>query len=141
MYNKIILPTDGSECAMKGVREGLEIGEELVIKVISVYVVNTSEFESLHHESIRASAKSGLKERGKKALQEVKEAAEGRDIELETRISYGKPYKEITQLADENDIIYISTHGLSGFSNLFLGSTTERVLKNTEATVAVVNGK
>lgn len=141
MYNKIILPTDGSECAMKGVREGLEIGEELGIKVISVYVVNTSEFESLHHESIRASAKSGLKERGKKALQEVKEAAEGRDIELETRISYGKPYKEITQLADENDIIYISTHGLSGFSNLFLGSTTERVLKNTEATVAVVNGK
>ncbi len=141
MYNKIILPTDGSECAMKGVKEGLEFGEELGIKIIAVYVVNTSEFESLHHESIRASAKSGLKEKGKKALEAVKEAAEGRDIELETRLSYGKPYKEITQLADKNDIIYISTHGLSGFSNLFLGSTTERVLKNTEATVAVVNGK
>jgi len=141
MYNKIILPTDGSECAMKGVKEGLEFGEKLGIKIIAVYVVNTSEFESLHHESIRASAKSGLKEKGKKALEAVKEAAEGRDIELETTLSYGKPFKEITQLADKNDIIYISTHGLSGFSNLFLGSTTERVLKNTEATVAVVNGK
>lgn len=141
MYNKIILPTDGSECAMKGVMEGLEMGERLGIKVIAVYVVNTSEFESLHHESIRASAKSGLKEKGKKALNEVKEATEGKDIELETKLIAGKPYRKITQLADENDIIYISTHGLSGFSNLFLGSTTERVLKNTEATVAVVNGR
>ncbi len=141
MYNKIILPTDGSKCAMKGVQEGLEFGEELGIKVIAIYVVNTSEFESLHHESIKASAKSGLKEKGKKALDAVKEAAEGRDIELETKIVSGKPYKKITDLADKNDIIYISTHGLSGFSNLFLGSTTERVLKNTEATVAVVNGK
>ncbi|MBS3790887.1 MAG: universal stress protein [Candidatus Thermoplasmatota archaeon] len=141
MYNRIILPTDGSKCAMEGVKEGLEFGEELGIKVIAVYVVNTSEFESLHHESIRASAKSGLKEKGKKALGDVKEAAEGRDIELETKLLAGKPYRKITQLADENDIIYISTHGLSGFSNLFLGSTTERVLKNTEATVAVVNGR
>ncbi|MBS3781440.1 MAG: universal stress protein, partial [Candidatus Thermoplasmatota archaeon] len=130
-----------SKCAMEGVKEGLEFGEELGIKVIAVYVVNTSEFESLHHESIRASAKSGLKEKGKKALGDVKEAAEGRDIELETKLLAGKPYRKITQLADENDIIYISTHGLSGFSNLFLGSTTERVLKNTEATVAVVNGR
>ncbi|MEF8835726.1 MAG: universal stress protein [Candidatus Thermoplasmatota archaeon] len=141
MYNKIILPTDGSECAMKGVKEGLEMGEKLGIKVITVYVVNTSEFESLHHESIRASAKSGLKDKGKEALEEVREAAEGKDIELETKLVAGKPYRKITQLADENDIIYISTHGLSGFSNLFLGSTTERVLKNTEATVAVVNGR
>ncbi len=141
MYNKIVLPTDGSDCAMKGVKEGLEFGEKLGIKVTAVYVVNTSEFESLHHESIRASAKSGLKERGEKALEDVKKAAEGRDIELETKISSGKPYKKITELADKNDIIYISTHGLSGFSNFFLGSTTERVLKNTEATVAVVNGK
>ncbi|MBS3782080.1 MAG: universal stress protein, partial [Candidatus Thermoplasmatota archaeon] len=53
MYNRIILPTDGSKCAMEGVKEGLEFGEELGIKVIAVYVVNTSEFESLHHESIR----------------------------------------------------------------------------------------
>jgi len=141
MYNKIILPTDGSKCAMKGVKEGLEVGEKLGIKVIAVYVVNTSEFDSLHHESIRASAESGLKERGEKTLEDVEKVAEGRNIELETKISSGKPYKKITELADKNDIIYISTHGLSGFSKFFLGSTTERVLKNTEATVAVVNGR
>ncbi len=141
MYGKVILPTDGSDCAMRGVKEGLEFAENLGIKAFAVYVINTSEFDSLHHESIRASAKKGLKEKGKKALEDVKETARGRDIDLETRLLTGKPYKEITSTAEEGDIIYISTHGMSGFSNFFLGSTTERVLKNSKATVAVVSGR
>lgn len=141
MYGKVILPTDGSDCAMRGVREGLKFAENLGIKAIAVYVINTSEFESLHHESIKASAKKGLKEKGEKALKAVKEAAEGRDIDLETKVFVGKPYKEITNFANKEDIIYISTHGMSGFSNFFLGSTTERVLKNSDATIAVVSGK
>lgn len=141
MYDKIILPTDGSKCAMKGVKEGLEMGEKLGIKVVSVFVVNTAEFKSLHHESIKASAEKGLKDKGKEALKKVEKEAEDMNVDLETELLFGKPYKEITKMADENDIVYISTHGLSGFNHLFLGSTTDRVLKNTDATVAVVNGQ
>ncbi len=141
MYDRIILPTDGSSCAMEGVKEGLDVGEEMGIKVVAVYVVNSSEFEAIHHESIKSSAKKGLKKKGKEALKKVEEAAEDKSIELEKKILTGRPYKEITQLAEDDDIIYISTHGLSGFNHLFLGSTTDRVLKNTDATVAVVNGK
>lgn len=141
MYDRVILPTDGSDCALEGVKEGLEVGEKLGIKVIAVYVVNSSEFDSLHHESIKASAERGFKEKGKKALDEVEKIAEDMDVHLETKMMKGVPYKKITKLAEKNDIIYISTHGLSGFSQLFLGSTTDRVLKNTEATVAVVNGR
>ncbi|MFP4000967.1 MAG: universal stress protein [Thermoplasmata archaeon] len=141
MYGRVILPTDGSDCAMRGVRKGLEFAEDLDIKAVAIYVINTSEFESLHHESIKASARSGLKEKGKKALEKVKETAEGRNIELETKLFTGKPYKEITNFANEDDIIYISSHGMSGFTNLFMGSTTERVLKHSKATVAVVSGK
>ena len=141
MYGKVILPTDGSDCAMKGVKEGLEFAERLGLKAIAVYVISTSEFESLHHESIKGSAKSGLKDKGKKVLEEVEEIAEGRNIDLEKKLLVGKPYKEITAQADEDDIIYISTHGLSGFTHLFLGSTTDRVLKHSKATISVVSIK
>ncbi|MFP3871627.1 MAG: universal stress protein [Candidatus Aenigmatarchaeota archaeon] len=141
MYDKVILPTDGSVCAMKGVREGLEMAEKLDIEALSIYVLDRSEYEGLHHESIKSTVKGGFKEKGEEALEKVKEAAKERDVELETRIVEGTPYKEITRAAGDNDIIYISTHGLSGFTHMFLGSTTERVLKNTENTVAVVNGR
>ncbi|MEF8874058.1 MAG: universal stress protein [Candidatus Thermoplasmatota archaeon] len=141
MYDRVILPTDGSECAMKGVEEGLEMAAALDIEVLSIYVIDSSEYEGLHHESIKSSAKGGFKEKGKKALERVKEVAKEKDVDLETKLLKGTPYKEITGVAEENDIIYISTHGLSGFTHLFLGSTTERVLKNTQNTVAVVNGR
>lgn len=126
---------------MKGVKEGLEMAEKLGIDVLSIYVVDRSEYEGLHHESIKSSVRGGFKKKGEEALQKVREAAKGKDIELTTRIVEGTPYKEITEPAGKNDIIYISTHGLSGFTHLFLGSTTERVLKNTKTTVAVVNGR
>ncbi len=141
MYNRVLLPTDGSSCAMKGVEEGLELADELEIKALSIYVINSSDYTGLHHESIKRSAKRGLKDQGKKALEKVKELAEEKGVELETKMLTGAPYKKITQEANKDDIIYISTHGMSGFTHLFLGSTTERVLKNTEATVSVVHGK
>lgn len=141
MYDRVILPTDGSECAMKGVEEGLDMAADLDIEVLSIYVIDSSEYEGLHHESIKSSAKEGLKEKGKKALERVKEGAKEKDVDLKTKLLKGTPYKEITDAAEEKDIIYISTHGLSGFTHLFLGSTTERVLKNTQNTVAVVNGR
>ncbi|MFW6141595.1 MAG: universal stress protein [Candidatus Saliniplasma sp.] len=140
MYEKVVIPTDGSDIAKKGVLEGLQMAKSLGVKAISIYVLNTSEYQGIHHSSIKESTKHGLKEVGTKALQEVKDLAEGLGVELETRIEEGRPYKEINKVADDKDIIYISSHGLSGFTQFFLGSTTERVLKHSNATVAVVMG-
>ena len=42
---------------------------------------------------------------------------------------------------DNDDIIYIASHGSSGFRELFMGSTTDRVLKRANCTVAVVKGE
>ncbi len=140
MYEKVVIPTDGSDIAKKGVKEGLQMARCLGVKAVAVYVLDTSEYQGLHHSSIKKSAKNGLKKAGKKALRNVKELADKIEVELETRIEEGKPYKEINKIADERDIIYISSHGLSGFTQFFLGSTTERVLKHSNATVAVVMG-
>lgn len=109
-------------------------------KAIGVYVINASEYSSLHHSTIKESARSGLKDKGEVALSKLKEMAEEKSVELETEIEEGKPYKEIVKIAGANDVIYISSHGLSGFSQLFLGSTTQRVLKHANCTVSVVSG-
>ncbi len=140
MYERVVIPTDGSEIAKKGVMEGLQMAKCLGVKAVAVYVLDTTEYQGLHHSSIKSSAKRGLKETGENALQDVKDLARNIGVELETRIEEGKPYKEINKIASERDIVFISSHGLSGFTKFFLGSTTERVLKNSNATVAVVMG-
>lgn len=141
MYDKVILPTDGSKNAMRGVKEGLEMAKSIGVKAVGIYVVNTSEYEGLHHASIKESAKSGMKSVGHEALDKIEEMADELGVELERKILEGKPHDQIAAVANDTDIIYISSHGLSGFTRLFMGSTTERVIKNAEATVAVVKGK
>jgi len=141
MYDKVILPTDGSKNAMRGVKEGLEMAKTLGVKAVGVYVVNVSEYKGLHHTSIKESAKSGMKSTGHEILDEVEEIADEMGVDFEKKILEGKPYQQISAVANDTDIVYICSHGLSGFTKLFMGSTTERVIKESEATVAVVKGK
>jgi nucleotide-binding universal stress UspA family protein len=48
-------------------------------------------------------------------------------------VAHGKPAAEVLRLARERscDLIVMSTHGLTGIRKLVLGSTTERVLRET----------
>ncbi len=146
MYGKVILPTDSSELAHVGVEEGLKAAKKFGIPAVAIYVLSPSSYSQSYigyemadvdvgaHEAIR----NGLKKQGEKILNKVKREADEIGVELKTKLVEGTPYKEICKLADKNDIIYISSHGRSGISSLFLGSTTNRVIKHTKATVAVV---
>lgn len=148
MYEKVIVPTDGSELSLIGLKEGMKAAKTYDIPAVAIYVlapetqtgvgIGTALFDDMNEETINTLHEHRKKE-GKKVLEKVKKIAEEMDIELDTEIKKGEPYEEITALADENDIIYMSSHGRSGISSLFIGSTTDRVIKHTESTVAVVS--
>jgi nucleotide-binding universal stress UspA family protein len=50
----------------------------------------------------------------------------------------GKPWKIIMEESEDADLVVMSTHGRSGFSRLFLGSVTERVVRFSKAPVLLV---
>jgi nucleotide-binding universal stress UspA family protein len=59
--------------------------------------------------------------------------------ELHLEVAIGNPATEILRVVDERqpDLIVMSTHGRTGVSKLFLGSTTERLLRETRVPVLV----
>jgi universal stress protein A len=61
---------------------------------------------------------------------------------LAFKVTVGKPATEILRLASEPhaDLIVMSSHGRSGLSRRFFGSTTERVLRETTIPVLVTPG-
>ncbi len=146
MYEKVIVPTDGSDLSLVGLKEGLEAARAYDIPAVAIYVippdtlsgVAAHRFEDTTQETIDI-LNEHQKKKGKKVLEKAKEIADDMGIELETRMKEGEPYEEITAIANKNDIIYICSHGRSGISSLFIGSTTDRVIKHTESTVAVVS--
>lgn len=134
MYREVILPTDGSDLAMEGVREGMKLAEALDVPATAIYVVEMGEIR------ISGKVKESLKKKAEESLDKVEEMAEEMDVELETKIMKGSPYEEICDYAHEDDVIYISSHGMSGFRELFLGSTTNRIMQHAKCTVSVVKG-
>ncbi len=149
MYGKVIIPTDGSEYSLVSVKEGLELARSLNIPAVAVHVIppyhpgkafGRYRIEELGHRCLNEMVKI-LKDRGDSILSEVKNLAGEMDVELETNTFEGRVYEKICELAEDEDIIYISSHGLSGISSYLLGSTTERVLKHSNADVAVVRTK
>ena len=146
MYSRVIIPTDGSELSFKGVKEGLQAARSFGIPAVAVYVLSPGylsetkvkrRLEEMSDQSYSL-IKDRLKEVAKDELEKVKKYADRIGVKLETKILEGIPYEEITNVATEDDIIFMSSHGRSGFSSLFIGSTTDRVIKHTNATVAVV---
>ncbi len=140
MYDRVVVPTDGSEIAEIGVEEGLELAKSLDIPALCIYVIDISTLEELDGGE-QESARRGIKNVGEKALKTVRKKAHEMGVDIETRNLLGKPHKRILDVSNERDIIYMSSHGASGFSELVFGSTTERVIQNAECTVAVVKGR
>jgi nucleotide-binding universal stress UspA family protein len=59
------------------------------------------------------------------------------NLEIERRITTGKPAEEIVGAASDlqSDLIVMATHGKSGLARLFLGSVTEKVLRDAPCPV------
>lgn len=55
------------------------------------------------------------------------------------RIAVGNPAQTIVEEAKEFDLIVMTTHGRTGFSRLFLGSVSEKVLRTSHVPVLIIN--
>jgi nucleotide-binding universal stress UspA family protein len=60
-------------------------------------------------------------------------------IQIDYVVGLGRPAEELLRIAGDSrtDLIVMSSHGLTGIRKLFFGSTTERVLRETEIPVLV----
>jgi len=88
---------------------------------------NHSEMDELKHEALRY-------------LEEVAAKLRDRDRAVKTAVAEGDAATMILQTARETNanLIAMTTHGFSGFSRLFLGSTTDRILHNTTVPLLLV---
>lgn len=77
-----------------------------------------------------------------RALDGEAELAFSEGLKVETHARTGKPYREIIKAAAEldADLIIMATHGRTGLQSVFVGSTTERVVRHASCPVLAVRG-
>ena len=148
-YDAILVPTDGSDLALRALDEALALAGLTGATIHVVYVVDDASVAELAVDSnvdeVSFDADVGrLFERfeaaGERAIAEVREAADERGVEVVAEVRRGIPDEAILEYADENgvDLIVMGTHGRRGVRRYLLGSTTERVLRQSPVPVLAV---
>ena len=150
MYANILLSTDGSDVARKGVKHGIELAKALNAKVT---VIAVTEPLPVDYGSGHASGWIPTQEEvdsfnaGRKAfagmvLDEARAVAEQIGISAElVHIPDAHPATAIIETAKSRgcDLIVMGSHGRRGLRKLFLGSQTSEVLADGSVPVLVVH--
>jgi nucleotide-binding universal stress UspA family protein len=145
MYQHVLISTDGSEIARKGVDDGLALAKGLGAKVTIVTATERLPVYSGIDGSFGAvpySAYSeGQKEAAERVLADAKEAAGRLGVSAETVLCENTvPAEAIIDTAKARNcsLIAMASHGRRGLGRLILGSVTSEVLARSPVPVLVV---
>jgi nucleotide-binding universal stress UspA family protein len=135
----IVVGTDGSEGAARGVREAARLA-----RMTGARLVIVSAFSDLHpyREHIESSGREDLINLGAVADQLLMRAAaaEGDDLETETVSRQGDPAQVLADVAKEENaqLIVVGDRGLSGVERFLLGSVSHKVSHHAPCSVLIV---
>ena len=149
MYANILMSTDGSDVARKGVKHGIALAKALNAKatVITVTEPLAVDYGGGHAGGWVPSQEefdrfdAACKESAGKVLDEARAMAEPIGISVEPlHVSDAHPATAIIRTAKSRgcDLIIMASHGRRGFRKLLLGSQTSQVLADGSVPVLVV---
>ncbi len=148
MYSHILIPTDGSELAQKGVDHGLSLAKMHGSKVTILNVSDPfppyslgGEFGVVTPVTDFEGYRRSVSEHATRVLNKVKTEAAKMAISAETVfIEEMRPVEAIVDVANKRNcaLIVMASHGRGGLGRLFLGSQTIEVLTHSSIPVLVV---
>jgi nucleotide-binding universal stress UspA family protein len=124
MFDRLLIAVDGSDCARRAAKFGLELADayDAAVDVVAVY--------------------RGDDEAGGAILDDIAGMASDVGVAVDTELLSGKPARSIADYAAGAgaDLVVVGRRGRSGARERLLGSITERVLRRSGPPVLTVPG-
>jgi len=138
MYERILVPLDGSELAEAALPYAKELAVRLGSEITLIHVIQSAKDYQMHE--YYAERMTTL---ARQAAENYLEKPEGKAIEVESRMLAGNPAEEITHYVDREDIdlIVMATHGYSVLRHWALGSVAYNVIRATNRPVVLIRAK
>ena len=136
---RLLVPTDFSDCSQEAVEYAISLAQVLQAQVFFLHVMEPPAYGldfTLTHPGVPVEVKQKLTESIKQSVEEAKKLG----INAEGYFVLGVPYAEIINAAKKHevDLIVMGTHGRTGLSHFWLGSTAERVIQNAHCPVLTI---
>lgn len=143
MFDRILLPTDGSDPTESAVTMALGLAETHDATLHVLFVVDPPASVTGVGEGFSGldNLLDALEEEGHSTTDEIATQASERDIETTAAVRRGNPHDDILSYADEADVdvIVMGTHGRTGVKRALLGSVTEDVVRHSAIPVLTVH--
>lgn len=134
----ILVPVDFSSTSRNAMEYAIAMAKLFDSRILLMYALNENKFASIFTGSDN---KKLIREGIEKKLTELKEdlLQIWPQARVETKVEDGRPYKVVEEITEDEmcDLVVMGTTGASGVE-LFMGSTTRRVLSNSNVPVVCV---
>jgi nucleotide-binding universal stress UspA family protein len=139
MYQRILIPTDGSPCAENAAAHGLELARTLGSQVVFLFVMNTV---PLIREGVVnfEEALDVARGEGRRIMDRALLAAGEAGVRADGLLREGNPYEVIVEESRAFDVVVMGRHGKSVLKRVLLGSVTEAVQRHARCPLIVVPG-
>jgi nucleotide-binding universal stress UspA family protein len=137
MYERILVPTDGSEGATRAVDVGGALAEYHDATLSLLYVADSNQTSMTN---LQGSMRDVLESEGEEVLDAAKSRVQSPTLDVSTEIVQGGPSRTILTYIGERDIdlTVMGTRGQRDFDSVVLGSVTDRVITNASRPVMTV---
>ena len=142
MYDRILIPTDGSECADSAVEHALDIAAQYDAELHVLSVVDSRDVSHSAPAISPEQVQQTLRDRAESVVESVAERAEAAGVTVVTAVEPGIPDDVVVEYAADEDcgLIVMGTHGRTGLERYLLGSVTERTVRRSSVPVLTVRG-
>ena len=146
MYQRILVPTDGSPLSKKAVKSAIEQAAATGAELVALYVVPTypmSYFEggiSVSNSDVARTEKL-WSDKGQAVVDEATKAAKAAGIKAKGVLTRSNLVAEsVISAASKHkcDLIVMASHGRKGIKRILLGSETQHVLTHSRLPVLVL---
>ena len=131
MYDRILVPVDGSDPAERAVGYGTLLAEAYDAELELLHVLHGGRGDSENRDTNR--------ERGEAVLAAARERVDGR-VPVETTLLEGVPHRTVVDRVDASDadLVVMGRRGRTGLGEGLLGSVTDYVVTHADVPVHVV---
>ena len=140
MYEKILVPLDGSELAEVALPYAGELAGRLGSEVTLIHVCESTEeqYHNMHQIYIQKMAEA-TKQLTKKYI----EKSDAASITVKSELLNGHPAEQILDFAEKEriDLIVIATQGRSGIQRWVLGSVADKVVNAAKQPVLLIRAR
>ncbi len=144
----ILVPTDFSEDSDRAFHVALDIAEEGRSRVFLLHVISNTVQLSLADYSLDQSIvdrvlSESIVYSNEKLRETIASVPDSRNVKVIPDVRKGQPYEEILKEASERkiDLIVIASHGKTGLKKYFIGSVTEKVMKEAKCPVLLIRNQ